>query len=134
MKCIQLMLLMIFLMLTGCVTSTVKHYKAQTGDTSSSGKPAVAYLEGMNSGVYLFYYIPLYSGRPGYPNRGEYDSLKDNLKSGHMQFMLKKYASRLNADAIEDLKIHSASSGIWSLGILWKRSIHGTATAVKTKK
>ena len=134
MRYLQIMLLFAVLALTGCVTSTVRHIKAQPGEISSSGRRAVAHLEGMNSGVYLFYYIPIYSGKPGYPNRREYDTFRNNLEPKHMKIMLNKYASRLKADAVEDLKITSASSGIWTLGILWKRSIHGTATAVKTKK
>lgn len=130
-----LLTLPVLLLLCGCaVTSTVEYTKAKPGDVSSSGKAAVAYLEGMNSGAYLFYYIPLWSGKENRPNRREYDTFEDHLTHGEMRKMLKLYARRLKADDVEDIKIHSASSGIWTLWIIWKRSLHATGTAVKSKK
>ena len=41
----------------GCVTSTVKHVRAEKGTTTADGRKVVAYMQGMNSGMFLFYYI-----------------------------------------------------------------------------
>lgn len=119
---------------SGCVTSTVSHVKANPGETGSSGRRAVAHIEGMNSGVFLFYYIPLWSGKPTRPNRRDYDTFRNHVERKDMRKQLDLHAKRLGADAMDDVSIHTRASGIWTLGIFWKRSVHGTGTAVKTKK
>ena len=130
-----LLFLPALLLLCGCaVTSTVKHTNAAPGDVSASGKRAVAHLEGMNSGGYLFYYIPLWSGKENRPNRRDYDTFEHHLRPRDMRKMLKLYAKRLGADDVEDIKISTASTGVWTLWIFWKRSIHATGTAVESKK
>jgi hypothetical protein len=45
--------------------------------------------------------------------------------------MLTDRAKRLGADDIEDVYIEENSSGLWSLGILWTRTISGGCIAVK---
>lgn len=118
----------------GCVTSTVKHVRAEKGTTTADGRKVVAYMQGMNSGMFLFYYIPLWSGKENRPNRRDYDTFENHIERKHMRKMLDIHAKKLGGDGVEDVKIHTASSGFWSLWILWKRSIHGTATVVKSKK
>ena len=118
----------------GCVTSTVKHVRAEKGTTTADGRKVVAYMQGMNSGMFLFYYIPLWSGKENRPNRRDYDTFEHHLRPRDMRKMLKLYAKRLGADDVEDIKISTASTGVWTLWIFWKRSIHATGTAVKSKK
>ena len=118
----------------GCATSVVTHIKAEPESKSSSGARAVAHMQGMNSGVFLFYWIPLWSGKENRPNRREYKTFQNRVETKHMRKMLDIHARRLGGDRAEDVKIRTESSGFWSLWILWTRSVHGTATAVKTKK
>lgn len=119
---------------SGCVTSTVNHIRAKGGEKSSNGNRAVAHIEGMNSGVFLFYYIPLWSGKPTRPNRRDYDTFENHISRKDMRKQLDLHAKRLGADAVDDVSIYTKSTGIWTLWIFWKRSVHGTGIAVKTKK
>ena len=118
----------------GCVTSTVTYIKAQPEEKNSEGKRVIAHMQGMNSGVFLFYWIPLWSGKENRPNNRDYDTFQNHVEKKHMKKMLDIYARKLGANEVEDVKIHTKSSGFWSLWILWKRSVHGTGTAVKSKK
>ena len=128
-------LLLALVLLSGCVTSTVKHTMASPEENSSSGSKAVARLEGMNSGVFLFYFIPLWSGKDTRPNRREYRTFRNLVEPVNMKRMLTVYSKKfLKADGVEDIKTEEKSSGVWTLWILWKRSVHGTGTAVKFKK
>ncbi|MBR7118932.1 MAG: hypothetical protein IKC77_01895 [Lentisphaeria bacterium] len=124
----------VLLLCSGCVTSTVTQIKAAPGERSASGKRVVAHLQGMNSGVFLFYYIPLWSGKENRPNNRDYDTFRNRVEKKHMRKMLDLQAKRLGADEVENLSIHTKSSGIWTLWIFWKRSVHGVGTAVKSKK
>lgn len=119
---------------SGCVTSTVQHVRCVKGEKSSSGRHAVARIEGMNSGVFLFYYIPLWSGKPNRPNRRDYDTFQNHISRTDMKRQLGLHAKRLGADAVDDVSIYTKSTGIWTLWIFWKRSVHGTGIAVKSKK
>ena len=46
--------------------------------------------------------------------------------------MLKGWAKQLKAE-VEDVEITESSTGFFSLWILWRRSQHATAVAVKKK-
>ena len=120
----------------GCVTSTVTHrMEPQAKEKDKSGKRVVAQLDGMNSGVFLFYYIPLWSGKDTRPNRREYRTFRNLVQPKNMKKMLDGYARKfLKADGVENVRVEEKSSGVWTLWILWKRSIHGSGTAVKYKK
>ena len=118
----------------GCATSVVTHIKADPDAKSSGGAKAVAHMQGLNSGVFLFYWIPLWSGKENRPNRREYKTFQNRVEKKHMRKMLDIHAKRLGGDSVDDVKIHTEASGFWSLWILWTRSVYGTATAVKTKK
>ena len=134
MKKLSIIAVVCALLSGGCVTSTVTHIKAEPGTETADGRRVVAHLQGMNSGVFLFYWIPLWSGKENRPNRRDYDTFQNHIERKHMRKMLDLHARRLGADEVEDLRIHTQSSGFWSLWILWKRSVHGTGTAVKSKK
>ena len=54
------------------------------------------------------------------------DKLKRDIRK-----MLTDRAKRLGADGIEELFIEEDSSGLWSLGIVWTRTISGRCIAVR---
>ena len=73
----------------GCVTSTVTHrMEPQAKEKDKSGKHVVAQLDGMNSGVFLFYYIPLWSGKDTRPNRREYRTFRNLVRSASPSILL----------------------------------------------
>lgn len=114
----------------GCVTSTLKITPAAPGRVSRSGKPVEYSLEGMNTGVYLFYCIPLWTGNPRYPNQRDYDVLRHRIDDKAIYRMFDAANARRRTGGVEDVTVVSHSSGIWSLGILWKRSVHGRGVLV----
>ncbi len=129
-KYVSLSFLAVLLAAAGCTTSVCRHY--ETFDrTGSSGRPAVAAVKGMNSGVFLFYAIPLWSGTPHRPNEAEWDLWLNQVRERDIVRMLHLRAAQLGADDIDDLKIRESASGWWSLWIFWRRTITGSGVAVK---
>ena len=124
---------LVILGLAGCNTSTVTMLPPAEGQTASSGAKAAANLEGENWGIFLFYWIPLWSGHPGSPNRREYVVFGNRVKGKYMDMMLRQRAKQMKAETIEDLKVRESSTGVFSLWILWRRSISATAVAVEKK-
>lgn len=126
-------------MLAGCVqTSTVTWSPAIPGQKSSDGHKAVWNLHARNCGLYLFYYIPIWSGKVTRPNRGDYEIFKDNVNEWGMYRLLDSRLAMLDASRVEDVKFKSHSSGMLGLWIFWKRSMIADAVAVvpggKSKK
>lgn len=116
----------------GCNTSIVKSQPPVKGQTSSTGAPVVANLEGSNWGLFLFYYIPLWSGNPNRPNRRDYITFRNRIGNKYTTGMLRGWARQLKAD-VEDVQITDSSTGAFSLWIFWRRSQTATAVAVKKK-
>lgn len=117
---------------TGCNTSVVKSLPPVEGQTSSAGSRVVANLEGSNWGLFLFYYIPLWSGNPNRPNRRDYITFRNRIENKYTAGMLRGWAGQMKAD-VEDIQISDSSTGLFSLWILWRRSQTATAVAVKKK-
>lgn len=115
---------------SGCVTSTLKMTPAEPGRLSRSGKPVAYSLVGMNSGVYLFYYIPLWTGNPNYPNQRDYDIFRDRVDDKAIYRMFDGANRRRRTGGVEDVSITSHSSGVWTLWIFWKRSVYGRGVLV----
>ena len=115
---------------TGCVTSTIRHDKPVAEQVSSSGKRVIANLEAANNGVFLFYYIPLWTGAPGRPNRMDWDPFVNQLGDKYMYRMLDGYSKRLKADAVEDVRLSESSTGMLGLWIFWRRTRSASAVAV----
>lgn len=124
---------LVILGLAGCNTSTVTMLPPAEGQTSSSGAKVAANLEAENWGMFLFYWIPLWSGYPGSPNRREYVVFGNRVKEKYMDMMLRQRAKQMKAETIEDLKVRESSTGLFSLWILWRRNISATAVAVEKK-
>ena len=118
----------------GCVTSTLKITRAEPGRRSASGGRVTHVLEGMNSGVYLFYWIPLWTGNPNCPNQRNYDLLRHRVNDKALYRMFDQTAKRMHSSRVEEVQTSSRSSGVWTLWIFWKRSVHGRALLVYEKR
>jgi len=121
------------LLFSGCVTSTLKYYPAEPGRVSRSGAPVKYVVEAQNTGVYLFYYIPLWTGNPRYPNQRDYDLLEHRINDKTIYRMFDLAAERMHLERFEDAEITFRSSGVWTLWIFWKRLVYGRAVLVDNK-
>ena len=130
MKKIAMLSAVLSLLAAGCTTSVCRHYETEMA-TGSSGRPAVAVVQGMNCGIFLFYGIPLWSGTPHRPNENEWDLWKNQVRERDIRRMLTVRAYQLGADDVDDLKIRETASGWWSLWIVWRRTISGSGIAVR---
>ena len=117
----------------GCVTSTLKYIPAEPGSKSKNGTPISYVVEGMNSGVYLFYYIPLWTGNPRRPNQRDYDLFRHRVDDKAIYRMFDVAAHRMHLARYEDAVVDHRSSGVWTLWIVWKRSVHGRAVLINEK-
>ena len=121
------------LFVSGCVTSTLKYTPAAPGRKSKSGAPVSYVVDGMNTGIYLFYYIPLWSGNPGRPNQRDYDLFCHRVDDKAIYRMFDVAARRMHLARYEDATVYQSSSGIWTLWIFWKRSVHGRAVLINER-
>lgn len=121
------------LFVSGCATSTLRYIPVASGTTSRSGAPVSCAVEGMNSGVYLFYYIPLWTGNPRIPNENNYYLFRHHVNDKAIYRMFDVAAHRRSSARYEDTVITHRSTGIWTLWIFWKRSVHGRAVLVSEK-
>ena len=121
------------LFVSGCVTSTLKYIPAAPGSKSKSGAPVKYVVEGMNSGVYLFYYIPLWSGNPRRFNQRDYDLFRHRVDDKAIYRMFDVAAKRMHSARYEDATVTHSSVGVWTLWIFWKRSVHGRAVLIDEK-
>ena len=120
------------LLLASCATSTVMHQPAD-GQKTLDGHPAAMHVEGMISGVYLFYWLPLWSGKWTRPNRQDYDVFTDNVKPRFVYNMLDAYSWQHGWGKVEDVTLSESSAGWIGLWIVWKRSIHASGLATEKK-
>jgi len=118
---------------SGCATSTLKYIPAEPGTKSRNGSPVSYVVEGMNSGVYLFYYIPLWTGNPRWPNQHDYDLFRHRVDDKAIYRMFDVAAHRMHSARYEDAVVTHHSVGVWTLWIFWKRSVHGRALLVSEK-
>ena len=123
--------LIAMLVLSGCVTSVCQFSAPEKGMKSRKGHEVVATLTGLNTGVFLFNVIPVWSGKPHRPNRMDYEFFEDLVDANGMRRMFDKKAKLLKADGVEDFSYTESSSGVWTLWIFWKRAIRAEAVAVK---
>lgn len=132
-KYLLLMTFAVAVLLTGgCVrTSTLEWIPAQVGDVSSSGKEVAYHLKARNCGLYLFNFIPIWSGKVSRPNRKDYELWEDMVNEWDMRRLLDRELKRLGASHVEDVKMSSYSSGAWTLWIFWKKSMTASAVAIK---
>ncbi|MBR1951187.1 MAG: hypothetical protein IKA32_01330 [Lentisphaeria bacterium] len=127
----SLFLLCVMLLCAGCTTSVCRHYKVEPESLSRSGRIAVAGIRGQNTGCYLFNCIPVWSGKPHRPNEKKWSMWRNYVRKRDIRKMFAVRAKQLGADDIEDFSVVEKSSGLWSLGIVWTRTISGQCVAVK---
>ena len=119
---------------SGCATSQLRYTPAEPGRVSSSGAPVSHVVEGMNSGIYLFYFLPLWTGSPRYPNQHSYDLMRHKVDDKAIYRMFDTAAMRMRADRFEDVTITHSSIGVWTLWIVWKRSVHGRGVLIRKRR
>ncbi len=124
-------ILLIVVFFAGCTTSQVSHLPAVAGQKSSTGREVVANLKGSNNGLFLFYYIPLWSGSVTRPNRRNYECFENQLRPKYLMRMLNARAEKLEATGIDDFTMTERSTGFFTLWILWHREASASAVAVK---
>ena len=117
---------------TGCATSRFEWSPGYPGQISSSGQAVKANLEGMNSGVFVFYFLPLWSGQETRPNRGEFYTFENHVRPKHLRRMFDSMKRHLDGDTVEDFVYEEHSTGWWSLWIFWKRSVRGRAVLTES--
>ena len=123
------------LILVGCAqTSTLKWTKAEPGQRSSTGNPVLWNLTATNNGMFLFNWIPLWTGYSTRPNRHDYEILKNDMTVPETRRLLEDKLAELEADEVEDWKIEEKSVGAPGLWIVWMRTVRATGVAVKVKK
>lgn len=115
----------------GCTTSLMRSTPALPGQLSESGNPVVTNLKAANTGFYLLYWIPLWSGSVSFPNHGAYNLFSDNLEDKYMFRMLDRQCAKDNADGVEDVRLREDVSGWVGLGIVWKKTLNASAVTVK---
>lgn len=119
---------------SGCTTSTLKWRAPAPGEKSSSGSAVVWNLEAVNNGVYLFYYLPVFSGSSSRPNRGDYKFFRHRINERHALRLLQVNLKKLKADSLEDVTVSYNSNGWIGLGIFWSRSFNAQGKAVKKNR
>ena len=121
------------LLFGGCAASTWRITPAAPGRIAKSGKHVAFSVEGMNSGVYLFYYIPLWSGSPTNPNENRIGMFRHRVNDKAIFLMFDEANKRMHTNGVEEIVTDHRSVGIWTLWIFWKRSVHGRALLVSKK-
>lgn len=117
---------------SGCAaTSSMSFEKAPEGAVSSTGKPILGYAKVYNSGLFLFYYLPIWSGSISRPNQRKYDTFSHKIKEKYMDMMLKDLKARVNGSGVEDIDIRESAFGAFTLWIFWRRYISATAVIVE---
>lgn len=118
--------------LTGCIaaTSTLETYPPDQAIVAETGGRALAAAKVSNRGVYIFYYLPIWSGKPHVPNLYRFRMFKDYLSKGYMTSMLYAAQKKVGGEKIENARYMSHCNGWWGLGILWMRTMHAEATII----
>jgi len=117
------------LLCAGCATSTMRVYPAREGEKSPAGAEVVKRVDLMSSGVFLFYFIPLWSGNEYHPNRRDYETFENRLQEKYFYRVFDSQCEK--GQMVESPQIRFRSSGWWTLGILWKRTMFGSALIVR---
>ncbi len=124
------------LFITGCSTSHVRFTPPEQGQVAPPGTELVGNVRGWNWGLFLFNckYLPLASGNPNRPGTSDCHVFSNRVKPGYMREMLQTRAKKAGADRIDGLQIKQNATGYFSLWIVWRRDISGSALAVSNKK
>ena len=119
---------------SGCATSSLKWHAPVPGAKTSSGAPVAWELEGVNNGIYLFYYIPIVCGHVHRPNRCDYEFFAHWITEKHAIQLLESRLKPLKAKSVEDVSVTYKANGWPGLGIFWSRSFAAKGKAVKKSR
>lgn len=126
------------LFFSGCATSTVKFTPPLPEQTAAAPEniEVVGNVKGSNWGLFLFNckYLPLASGNYRRPDTKDYHLCSNWIKPGYMREMLLTRAKKEGADHLRDVEIQQDSTGYFSLFIVWRRDISGSAVAAKQNR
>ena len=124
----------LLLLSSGCVTSSLRWQAPPPGTKTSYGTPVEWELEGVNNGIYLFYYIPIICGHVRRPNRFDYQLFKHWIDEKHAIQLLHSRLKPLKAKSVEDISVSYKANGWPGLGIFWSRSFAAKGKAVKKSR
>jgi len=126
-----LAVLPLLLALCGCMggTSITSVDRVPEG-TSYQGRKVLGIIKAENRGMFLFYGIPLWTGRPTSPNYRQYAMFRNYLRPGYMDQMLEYEGRLLNAKKIAVVHASEQSRGWFSLWIVWARQMRTEGIAL----
>ena len=91
--------------------------------TSYQGRKVLGIIKAENRDIFLFYGIPIWTGRPTSPNFRQYAMFRNYLLPGYMDQMLEYEGRLLKAKKIAVVHASEQSSGWFSLWIVWTRQM-----------
>lgn len=119
-------------LLNGCCSANYHIDPAPRGAKAPAGYEAVAVGTATNTGYFLFNALPLYTGHPGWPNQGEYQGLRDNVKPHlNSEMLLRGMQKHYKAEKLMKVEHSQTAWGYFSLWIVWKRSISTEAVGIR---
>lgn len=114
----------LLLSLCGCMGGTsITAIDPVPEGTSYHGRKVLGIIKAENRGMFLFYGIPLWTGRPTAPNYRQYAMFRNYLRPGYMDQMLEYEGRFLKAKKIAVVHTSEQSSGWFSLWIVWTRQM-----------
>lgn len=130
-KSIRFLAVLLLPALCGCMGGTsITSVDSVPKGTLYQGRKVLGIIKAENRGMYLFYGIPLWSGRPTSPNYRQYAMFRDFLRPGYMDQMLEYEGRLLNAKKIAVVHASEQSSGWFSLWIVWARQMRTEGIAL----
>ena len=113
------------LLLCGCMGGTsITAVDPVPKGTSYQGRKVLGIIRAENRGIFLFYGIPIWTGRPTSPNFRQYAMFRNYLKTGYMDQML-EYEGRL-LEAKKIAVVHASEQASATV----ERSFGPNATAI----
>ena len=121
----------LLLLLCGCMGGTsITEVDPVPAGTEYQGRKVLGIIKAENRGMYLFYGIPIWSGRPTAPNYRQYKMFHNYLRPGYMDQMLELEGRLLKAKKIAVVHTAEQSSGWFSLWIVWTRQMNAEGIAL----
>ena len=119
------------LLLCGCMGGTsITSVDPVPNGTSYQGRKVLGIIKAENRGIFLFYGIPIWTGRPTSPNFRQYAMFRNYLRQGYMDQMLEHEGRMMKAKKIAVVHASEQSSGWFSLWIVWLSSMRSAARSL----
>ena len=125
----------VLFLLCGCMGGTsITRVDPVPAGTEYQGREVLGIIKAQNRGMFLFYGIPIWTGRPTSPNYRQYAMFRNHLKPGYMDQMLELEGRLLKAKKIAVVHTAEESSGWFSLWIVWTRQMNAEGIALGKEK